>query len=249
MQLDPAGSCRRLMQEARRPRSGPSIALPIALLLLFAIAVGAVNFARWGNSFTFVDFRYYYWGLPARQFSRYPAKLRRNQPRPNVDRGIVLWDGHSIPAEGSASVHRILTQPDCGNRSAAVLAIPDQPAYDFPRRDRSLPPVVEPLASPHALAILRLALVGHTFAVLLILSAMYLTMRYRFDFAPLMTMAALIGYRAISFTAAEKPESWRKRLRIAAVGLCVLGILGSHYGLFIHQVCSVAVPIPVPPPP
>src|SRR5260370_28666190 len=148
MQLDPAGSCRRLMQEARRPRSGPSIALPIALLLLFAIAVGAVNFARWGNSFTFVDFRYYYWGLPARQFSRYPAKFRRNQPRPNVDRGIVLWDGHSIPAEGSASVHRILTQPDCGNRSAAVLAIPDQPAYDFPRRDQPLPPVVEALASP-----------------------------------------------------------------------------------------------------
>src|SRR5205807_928052 len=47
----------------RAVASDPSIALPIAVLLLFAAAAGAVNFARWGNPFTFVDFRYYYWGL------------------------------------------------------------------------------------------------------------------------------------------------------------------------------------------
>jgi hypothetical protein len=44
----------------RAAASDPSITLPIAVLLLFAIAVGAVNFARWGNPFTFADFRYYY---------------------------------------------------------------------------------------------------------------------------------------------------------------------------------------------
>jgi hypothetical protein len=80
-----------------------------------------------------------------------------------------------------------------------------------------------PSLSLQTAAILRLALIGHSSAVLLILAAMYLTMRYRFDFAPFMTMAALIGYRAISVTAVEKPESWRKRLRIVAAGLCVLG--------------------------
>ena len=34
-------------------------------------------------------------------------------------------------------------------------------------------------------------------------------------------------------------------LRIAAVGLCMLGILGSHYVLLIHKVWSIAVPMPV----
>jgi hypothetical protein len=102
-----------------------------------------------------------------------------------------------------------------------------------------------PSLSLQTAAILRLALIGHSSAVLLILAAMYLTMRYRFDFAPFMTMAALIGYRAISLTAAEEPESWPKRLRIAAGVLCVLGILGSHYILLIHKVWSIAVPMPV----
>src|SRR4029077_4176536 len=41
----------------------PSIVLPLAVLLLLALVVGAVNSARWGDPFTFVDFRYYYWGL------------------------------------------------------------------------------------------------------------------------------------------------------------------------------------------
>jgi hypothetical protein len=104
---------------------------------------------------------------------------------------------------------------------------------------------LRPSLPPQNLAVLRLALVAHSSAALLILAAMYLTMRYRFDFAPFMTMAALIGYGAISFTAAERPESWRNRLRIAAVGLCMLGILGSHYVLLIHKVWSIAVPMPV----
>src|SRR5260370_37514031 len=59
----------------RAVASDPSIALPIALLLLLAIAVGAVNFARWSNPFTFVDFRYLLLGSQARQLSRYPAKF------------------------------------------------------------------------------------------------------------------------------------------------------------------------------
>src|SRR5262249_29618653 len=62
-----------------------------------------------------------------------------------------------------------------------------------------------------AMAILRLALVGHASAVLLILAAMYLTMRYRFDFAPFMTLAALVGYRAVSVASTASSESWRNR--------------------------------------
>jgi hypothetical protein len=63
---------------------------------------------------------------------------------------------------------------------------------------------------------LRFALVGHASAVLPILVAMYLALRYRFDFAPFMTLAALIGYRSVSIIAAGVREAWRKQLRIAA---------------------------------
>ena len=101
---------------------------------------------------------------------------------------------------------------------------------------------------PELLKYYALRAIATTFAfplTMLLLYFRYHTMRYRFDFAPFMTMAALVGYRAISLTAAEKPESWRERLRIAAVGLCALGILGSHYVLLIHKVWSIAVPMPV----
>jgi hypothetical protein len=43
-----------------------------------------------------------------------------------------------------------------------------------------------------------LTLIGHFTAVLLIFTAMYLALRYRFDLAPFMTLAALIGYRSVS---------------------------------------------------
>lgn len=66
-------------------------------------------------------------------------------------------------------------------------------------------------------------------------------MRYRFDFAPCMLMAPLIGHRAISFTAAGTPGSWRKRLGIAAVGLCVPGILGDHCIRLVSKVWTIAV--------
>jgi hypothetical protein len=52
----------------RTVASDPSIGQPVAVLVLFAIAVGAVNFARWGNPFTFVDFRHYCWGLRQTNF-------------------------------------------------------------------------------------------------------------------------------------------------------------------------------------
>ena len=35
------------------------VILPIAILILFAVSLGAINFARWGNPLTFADFRYY----------------------------------------------------------------------------------------------------------------------------------------------------------------------------------------------
>ena len=229
----------------RAVASDPSIALPIAVLLLFAIAVGAVNFARWGNPFIFVDFRYYYWGLRHANF----LGILQNYGEINLGR---MWIGGLYYATGIPyllkGVHPFAEFLD--SRIAAIEAPPFSPFLTNPITIFLAGIGIyhlwwRPSLPPQSASILRLALVGHSSAALLIFAAMYLTMRYRFDFAPFMTMAALIGYRAISFTAAERPESWRKRLRIATAGLCVLGILGSHYVLLVHKVWSIAVPMPV----
>ncbi len=82
---------------------------------------------------------------------------------------------------------------------------------------------------PQGVAMLRLALIGHAASVMFILTAMALTLRYRFDFAPFVTLAALIGYRSVALAAAEASDDRRKVIcREAAVALCVLGIVGSH---------------------
>jgi hypothetical protein len=95
------------------------------------------------------------------------------------------------------------------------------------------------------LATLRLTLIGHAAAVVLIFAYFAFTLRYRFDLAPFMTLAAFVGYRSVSITVPRILEAWHKRLGVAAAGLCVLGILGSHYVLLVHKVWSIGVPMAV----
>ena len=92
---------------------------------------------------------------------------------------------------------------------------------------------------------LRIALIGHASAVVLILMFFTFTLRYRFDFAPFMTLAAFVGYRSLSMLVAGFSGTWRRRILVAAVGFCVLGILGSHYILLVHKVWSIGVPMGV----
>ena len=93
--------------------------------------------------------------------------------------------------------------------------------------------------------ILGLSLIGHSSAVLLVFAAMGLTPRYRFDFAPFVTLAALVGYGSVSKTITQAGESWRKRVHVIAIGLCFLGIVSSHYLLLCHKVWSWGVPVEV----
>jgi hypothetical protein len=74
---------------------------------------------------------------------------------------------------------------------------------------------------------------------------MFVALRYRLDLAPFMTLAALVGYRSVSISAANAASHWRTRLRIAVVSLGILGILGSHYVLLVHKVWSPASPVEV----
>ena len=57
-----------------------------------------------------------------------------------------------------------------------------------------------------------------------------------------MTLAAFVGYRSFCIAAAETSEKCQKRLFAAAVGLCFVGILFSHYVLVLHKAWSMGVP-------
>ncbi len=218
---------------------------PVAVLGILGVAVGVVNFERWGNPLTFGDFHYNYW------IRHNPTRLAALENYGDLNLGR-MWIGALYYATGIPYVLKSVP-PFGAYLQARFVAI-------------EAPPIIPLLTNPltiilagiglyrlwsrpglpaGSVAILRLALIGNASAVALIFMASGLAMRYRFDLAPFMTLAAIVGYRSISLTAAESSEAWRKRLRIAAVGLCVLGILASHYVLLIHKVWSIGSPMEV----
>jgi hypothetical protein len=218
---------------------------PIAVLGLAAVAVGVINFERWGNPLTFADFRLYDWLHRHAEF----ADALRNYGEFDVGR---VWIGALYYATGIPFM--LKAAPPFAEflhaRYQGIEALPIIPLLTNPITVLLAGVGLyrlwwRPELPARSLAMLRFALVGHASTVLLILAAMYLALRYRFDFAPFMTLAALIGYRSVSITAAGAQEPRRKQLRIAAIGLCVLGILSSHYVLLIHKVWSIAVPMEV----
>ena len=223
----------------------PRLSAPIGILAALAVAVGWVNFERWGSPFTFADFRY-------QQFADFQAngmEVVHDFGQFNLGR---LWIGALYYGTGIPWI---------------LKSLPSFAEYLHARYTGIEPPPVAPLLtnpitvllaaaglyqlwwkpgiSRDCAAILWLTLIGHSFTVLLIFAAMFLALRYRFDLAPFMTLAAAVGYRHASTTMAGMPETRRKRLRIAGAGLCLLGIFCSHYALILHKVWSAGVPLEV----
>jgi hypothetical protein len=223
-----------------------TILSPIAILGLSAAVGGIVNFERWGNPFTFADFHYYDMGVWA-----YPnlPEILRNYGEFNIGR---IWIGALYYATDIPYLLHTLS-PFAEFLRARFQLIEGPPMT--PVLTNPLTIILagiglyrvwwRPEPSMRGVAILRLVLLGHSSAVLLILAAMGYTMRYRFDFAPFMTLAAVVGYASISVAMTEMSKSWRKRVRITAIGLCFLGIVTSHYELLLYKVYSWPVPINV----
>jgi hypothetical protein len=221
----------------------PRISLPVLVLGLLAVAAGIVNFGRWGNPFAFSGANYTYW------IQHHPNVIGaiREYGAFNLDRiGIaVLYYATGIP-------YILKSVPPFAEffRSAVIEAPPFTPLLTNP-----LTVILagvglyrlwwKPDLQPRSLAMLRIALIGHASAVVLILAFCTFTLRYRFDFAPFMTLAAFVGYRSLSMTATGFSAPWRRRILGTAVGLCVLGVLGSHYILLVHKVWSIGVPMEV----
>jgi hypothetical protein len=218
----------------------PRISLPVLVLGLLAVAAGIVNFGRWGNPFAFGGNGYTYWAQ--RQPNVIVAVSDYGQF--NLDRiGIgVLYYATGIP-------YILKSVPPFAGllRFAVMEAPPFTPLFTNP-----LTVILagvglyrlwcRPDLQPRSLATLRIALVGHACAVVLILTYFNFALRYRFDLTPFMTLAAFVGYRSLSVTVAGFSAAWRRRMLIAAVGLCVLGVVGSHYVLLVHKVWSIGVP-------
>jgi hypothetical protein len=223
-----------------------TILSPIAILGLSAAVGGIVNFERWGNPFTFADFHYYDMGVWA-----YPnlPEILRNYGEFNIGR---IWIGALYYATDIPYLLHTLS-PFAEFLRARFQLIEGPPMT--PVLTNPLTIILagiglyrvwwRPEPSMRGVAILRLVLLGHSSAVLLILAAMGYTMRYRFDFAPFMTLAAVVGYASISVAMTEMSKSWRKRVRITAIGLCFLGIVTSHYELLLYKVYSWPVPMNV----
>jgi hypothetical protein len=230
----------------RARRFWSTILPPIALLGLAVVVVGVINFERWGNPFTFMDV--HYWDM---RLTNYPntVAILRNYGEFDVGR---IWIGALYYATDLP--YLLHTLPPFADFLRARVQFSDGPPMT-PVLTNPLTIILagiglyrvwwKPNPSVQHVAILRLVLVGHAAAVFLILAALAFTSRYRFDFAPFMTLAALVGYRSVSITMAEAREPWQKRARIAAISLCFLGVLSSHYVLLLHKVYNWAVPMDV----
>jgi hypothetical protein len=225
---------------------------PIAVLGLAAMVAGLINFERWGDALTFADFHDY--DMKANVYTNLNEVLH-NYGEFNVGR---IWIGALYYATGipyflkdvppfAEFLHaRIMG----GARIIAIEGPPITPVLTNPitivLAGIGLYRVFwKPDIGTRDVTILHLVLIGHASAVFLILAAMTYTMRYRFDFAPFMTLAALVGYRSVLIVITGAREFWTKRMRIGMLSLCFLGIISSHYLLLIHKVWSHGVPMEV----
>ena len=221
------------------------VVLPaIVILGVSAVVVGFINFERWGDALTFADFHYY-----DRRLTSYPhlMEVLRNYGNFSVGR---MWIGALYYATGIPYLVKGLP-PFADFLRARFFNIEFPPSA--PILTNPLTVILagiglyrvwwNPVLSSRPVAILRLALLGHAVAVLLILAAIWLSLRYRWDFSPFMTLAALVGYRYVSITVAELPESHWKRVLIASIGLCLLGVLSSHALLLIYKVLYLPIDV------
>jgi hypothetical protein len=216
--------------------------LPIVILGVAATAVGVINYERWGNPLTFIDLHYATYGKSQRN----ALEVLRGYGEFNLGR---LWIGALYYLTGIPWL--LKTVPPFAEflhaRFQGIEAPPTTPLLTNPIH--FLLAVIglcclwqKPERASNQATILRLTLIGHGCAVLLIFAAIYLALRYRLDLAPFTTLAALVGYRCVSISSTKITKVSRRQLRFAAAGLSLLGILCSHYLLLLYKVWSMGVP-------
>lgn len=219
---------------------------PIVILGLGAVVVGIVNFERWGNAFTFADFRY--WDMRMNVFPNL-LKIIHNYGEFGLGR---IWIGALYYTTDIPYLLKVVP-PFAEFLRARVVELDSPPST--PALTNPLTIILagiglyrvwwKPELSTQSVAVLRLSLLAHASAVVLILTAMAFSLRYRMDFAPFMSLAVLVGYSSVSRAMTEACQAVQQRVRMAAIGLCFLGVLFSHYELLLYKIYCWVVPMDV----
>ncbi|NMJ43897.1 hypothetical protein GWK16_21800 [Roseomonas sp. JC162] len=220
-----AGAFTRFLLAIREVR----FLLPAALALLFILAAGGVNYARWDNPFTFADMR-----AQTEQIRLFPDRLDRLDRYGlfNLDR---LWLGLSyyfLPLWAISWNGRLLFQEDASRLVDAL----ELPPSSFFLTD----PMTVVLAAIGGVALLRQSLpqvapgraiailAGLTFAPTLMLVAWFMSFRYRVEFMPLFFVLAGLGALRVANWFPSASERRRRVVLATLVFLLVVQIISAH---------------------
>lgn len=211
------------------------ILLPMLILLGFAVLAGLVNYQRWGNPLVFVDFRSYIMNkfFPDR-LPRMDAYGLFNLSR--VPFGIVyfffpIWvlrrsDGHLLFEEHQWRLMDSTELPPSTFflTDPLLLLLFLYAGWSLFR-----------LGTWHGIKRSQVLAIATGLAApwLLMLSAIYMTFRYRIEFYPLIEFGAFVGL--LLLCSAPIRELWLRRIRVLAIVSAVVGIACSHAILILYK--------------
>jgi hypothetical protein len=212
------------------------VMLPLVILLAFALLTGVVNFYRWGNPLVFANYNFHL----VNQFS--PDRLRRAEIHGlfNLSRvpfGLLyyffpIWvlhrqDGHLLFEEHQRRLIDVAELPPSSfflTDPLLVLFFGILCSLLLRRR------LTSGINRYYATALLAgLAIPG-----LAILSAIFMSFRYRIEFYPLLEFGAFLG--CFLFCKAYSGDLPLARLRPLCIAGTVLGIGASHLVLLLYKV-------------
>jgi hypothetical protein len=223
----------------RRSVTDRGLVSAVLLLAVFVVLVGWINYGRWGSPFKFADFRYY--DFAHRQPDRLVDILKYGELNPNRILASLLYYTTGLPY----LVKNIAPFADYfRTHFDGVQAPPSSGVFTNPLIVILAAAGVWQLWRKPGIAfngrmLLSLTLAGQFLIMLLLFSAMYLALRYRFDFAPFMSLAAALGYRSFSQSLSNRSARQRAFVGNAAIVATVVGVICSHYVLIMYKTMTV----------
>ena len=209
----------------------------LAILLVFAILCGVVNYGRWGNPLVFADFHIQ---LLYVRMGRVPLIAARGEF--NIERlwyGILyylfpIWtiirpDGRFLFADFESRMLDMVELPPGSFLLSDPLLLVLGAAFFF-----RLPQLrKERRVDIRAAAAL---MIGFSIPIFLMLTAMVMAFRYRMEFYPFIEFAAYLGFYAMCVNPNQYLASSRRRLYILLIASAGLGIVCSHLLFILYKV-------------
>jgi hypothetical protein len=227
---------KRTLSFLRGLGTSPSFLLPTAILLLFGMLTGFVNYERTGNPLVFADYHRYLFYLhhfPDRSviLEQYGVFSFERIPFAVIYYFIPIWvlrraDGQQLFHEHETRLFNSVELPPSSFllTDALLLVLLAYAIWSLAAR-RKLP--IDGLVAG-AIAL------GLSLSCLLILSFDVLSFRYRIDFHPFVEFGAFIGAALIL----QSPVLDRISIKGALLGASVIGIVSSNVELILYRASS-----------